>query len=142
MSHSSETVSKAFIHIRAFDHPKAKKIKARHIHLILVLAAKKYKSNMIRRYWARLAQDLGVSTETARKWAYELRDAGIIKIIPFTGKRKLPAPKAKPSTNPGLRNEANGFDLSPLIELITLAKEARRVARSARGEKSSGGDAA
>lgn len=131
---------KAFIHIRAFDHPLAKKIKARHIHLILVLAAKKYKSNMIRRYWARLAQDLGVSTETARKWAYELRDAGLIKIIAFTGKnKKLPTPKAKPGVTPGFRNEANGFDLSPLIDLITKAKEARRKARLEGAEKYAGG---
>ena len=126
---------KALIHICAFDHPQAKKIKSRHIHLILVLAAKKYKTNMIRRYWARLAQDLGVSTETARKWAYELRDAGLIKIIPFTGKHKLPTPKGKPSTTPGVRNEANGFDLTPLIELITMATESRRAARVARDKK-------
>ncbi len=130
---------KAFIHIRSFDHPLAKKLKARHIHLILVLAAKKYKKNMIRRYWARLAQDLGVSTETTRKWAYELRDAGLIKIIPFTGKLKLPAPKGKPGMTPGFRNEANGFDLTPLIDLITQAAAARKAARAAKAEKITGG---
>ena len=130
---------KAFIHIRSFDHPLAKKIKARHIHLILVLAAKKYKTHMIRRYWARLAQDLGVSTDTCRKWAYELRDAGLIKIIPFTGKHKLPTPRAKPSVNPGMRNEANGFDLSPLIGLITMAAAARKAARAEKAAKYGGG---
>ncbi len=124
---------KAFIHIRSFDHPDAKKIKARHIHLILVLAAKKYRSNMIRRYWARLAQDLGVSTETVRKWAYELRDAGLIKIIPFTGRnKKLPTPRSKQVVNPGFRNEANGFDLTPLIELVTKAQQAHKQARDGR----------
>src|SRR5688572_21326067 len=73
---------KALIYLQDFDHPLVEKIKARHIHLILVLGGKKFQTKKLRRYWSRLAHDLGVSTDTARKWAYELKKMGLLKIIP------------------------------------------------------------
>lgn len=70
---------------------------------------------------------------------------GLIRILHYTGKTKLNAPKPKPgakaSVNPGRRNDANGFDITPVIDLITRAKAARKAAKLAAQQKYVGGDA-
>jgi hypothetical protein len=134
---------KAFILIRGFADPLARKLKPRHIHLILVLGAKKYKKKMIRYYWSRLAADLGVGVDAARKTAYELRKWNLIRIHHFTGKSRLAAPPNKPYVTPGRRNDANGFELTGvLIDLITRAKAAKKAAREEAKQRYAAGDAA
>lgn len=134
---------KAFILIRGFADPLAKKLKSRHIHLLLVLAAKKYQKKMIRYYWVRLAADLGVGIDAARKTAYELRKWNLIKIHHYTGKSRLAPPPNRAYLAPGRRNDANGFEFTAaLIDLITRAKAAKKAAREQAKQRYAAGDAA
>ncbi len=86
------------------------KIKPRHLLLLLALGSQKYQRNQIRAYWENLAIDLGVSTETVRKWGYELRKMGLLKIKQNRGRGDI--------QRVGHRNESNTFDLSPFIKFM------------------------
>ena len=64
-------------------------LKPRHLLLLLVLAGRKFKRSRIRAYWEELADDLEVSKDTVRKWAYELRDRGLLHIAQHRGRALL-----------------------------------------------------
>src|SRR4051794_8439545 len=71
-------VPRAMIYVRRYGGDLGVKLQPRHIHFMLALAARKYQKKMIRGYWLHLARDLGVSRHTVRKWAYEIRDLGLL----------------------------------------------------------------
>lgn len=95
------------------------KLKARHIVLLLSLASRKFQKKKIRVYWEELADDIGVSKNTVRKWAYELKKLRMLKIIPHRG-RDLEGGAV------GTRNERNEFDLTPFIEVCATAYRVRK----------------
>jgi len=63
-----------------FDPGVGQEIQPRHILLVMALAARKFRDEPIRAYWAELASGLGVRPDTVRKWAYEARDGGLLRI--------------------------------------------------------------
>jgi|GEM_PF-4754543 len=89
------------------------RLEPRHILLILKLAASKYQDKPIRFYWETLARDLGVKRDTVRKWGYELKRMGLLKITQHRGR---PSDKG-----PGFRNDKNSFDISPFVEKLERA---------------------
>lgn len=97
---------------------------------MLVLAHHKYKDKPIRAYWIELAQDLGVSAEAVRKWGYQLREMGLLRIRQNRG-------RCRKANKPGIRNERNTFDIEPFVRCVTRAdnrwqaeKEDRRARKS------------
>jgi DNA-binding transcriptional ArsR family regulator len=94
------------------------KLRPRHIVLLLALAARKYQKKEIRAYWQRLAEDLGVSVDTVRKWGYELRDAGLIRIKNYRRRESG-------SDRLGTRNDRNGFDIEPFVKEVARAFKVR-----------------
>ncbi len=95
------------------------KLKPRHVLLLLSLASRKFKKKTIRVYWEELAEDLGVNKDSVRKWAYELRNWGLLRIAQHRGR--------DPDKNRvGHRNERNSFDLSPFVEVVDKAYRLRR----------------
>ncbi len=93
-------------------------LKPRHLLLILALMGKQFQKKPVREYWETLAIDLGVKKDTVRKWAYELRDAGYLKITQHRGR--------DPDRNrPGIRNEKNSFDYSAFVRFIEQIKVKR-----------------
>lgn len=87
--------------------------KPHHLWLILALQADRYKDRPPRHYWEQLAGWAGVSSNTVRRWGYELKKMGLLTI---EQNRKLnPGEKARA----GHRNERNEFHLLP-FELKTL----------------------
>lgn len=119
-------------HERSFDYRNTRhqcKLKPRHVLLLLSLASRKFKKKKIRVYWEELAEDLGVNKDTVRKWAYELRDWGLLWIAQHRGR--------DPDRNRvGHRNERNSFDPSSFVEVVDKAYRIRRKDR----ERSRGGN--
>ena len=103
-------------------------LKPRHLLLLLVLAGRKFKRSRIRAYWEELADDLEVSKDTVRKWAYELRDRGLLHIAQHRGRD----PDDK---RVGYRNERNSFDIAPFVRLVEQAHKMRRADRPLKGRR-------
>jgi hypothetical protein len=126
-------VPRALLMLGRYGDEKAKVLEPRHILLLLLLAGRKYKDKPIRAYWEELAEDLGRGPSTVRKWAYQLRDSGLLKLRQHRGK--------DPETNrPGIRNERNSFDFSPFLAILETAYDARSRVREARRERRDGGN--
>ena len=104
---------------------KGQRIKPRHVLLLPALASKKYKTAPIRVYWEALAIDLASKPDTVRKWAYELRKMGLLKITQHRGRD----PK---DGRPGVRNDRNSFDLAPLVVFLESAKKTYRKGKKKR----------
>jgi biotin operon repressor len=73
-------VPRALIRIHRYKDGLAGRLTPRHQMLLLVLATRRFKAKPLRAYWQELADDLGVSRETVRKWAYQLRDMKLLGI--------------------------------------------------------------
>jgi hypothetical protein len=105
---------KILAYLGRYDSRIGDKIQPRHILLIIALACRKFRDEPIRAYWQELASGLGVRADTVRKWAYELRDAGLLLITqnrgPTLGAGRL-----------GVRNDRNSFDISPFVRLVADA---------------------
>ena len=98
--------------MRDFSSP-GRALKPQHLWLLLALQSERYESRrQPRYYWAELAGWAGVSVSTVRRWAYELKDLGLLKIIPC---REQSASERK---RVGVKNDRNRFDLSPLDEAM------------------------
>jgi len=96
--------------------------------LLLALAARRYKQAPLRVYWQELADDLGVSKETVRKWAYELKKQRLLGIKQIR--------KREPGDNRvGYRNEKNLFSLAPFAAIVNEAKVERDRQRRSREEE-------
>lgn len=103
-------------------------LKPNDLILLLALAERKFKEKHIRAYWEEIASDLGFKKDTVRKWAYSLRDRGIIKIRNHKGRDD--------QNKVGHRNERNTFDLSPFVKAVESAFSERRGARDAKRKAS------
>ena len=102
-------------------------LKPRHLLLLLVLAGRQYQRRPIRAYWEELAWDLDVKKDTVRKWAYELKEKGLLRITQHRGRD----PDDK---RVGYRNERNSSDISPFVRLVGQAYKIRQKDR-ARGRE-------
>jgi len=75
--------------------------------LIIALACRKFGEEPIRATWQDIASGLGVSTNTLRRWARELRGLGLLRVIShFRDNGK---------------NDRNEFDITPFVELLESA---------------------
>jgi hypothetical protein len=79
----------------------------------------------LRIYWQELADDLGVSKETVRKWAYELKKLRLLGIQQVRG-------RDKGDNRVGYRNEKNIFSLTPFIAVVKEAKAERERLRNSK----------
>ncbi|MFO0840439.1 MAG: hypothetical protein U1D55_18175 [Phycisphaerae bacterium] len=118
-------VPKVLFRLGRFGDANAKRLKPRHLLLLLALAAKKFKTEGIRAYWVELSEDLYVSKETVRKWAYEVRKLGFLQIRQNRG-------RDRERDRPGFRNESNSFTFAPLIESLEAAKKSYQAERKKR----------
>ncbi|MBA3483399.1 MAG: hypothetical protein H0T51_16440 [Pirellulales bacterium] len=120
-------VPRALLRIYRYRDGLADKLKPRHILLLLVLASRRFKEKPLRVYWEELADDLGVSRETVRKWAYELIEEGWLTTTQVRGRDKT-------DKRIGYRNERNIFDIGPFVELVKEAKAERDRQKDARAQ--------
>ena len=112
-------VPRTFVWLGRFANLRKLGVQPRHQLLILALAARKYEKKPIRVYWESLAHDLGQKKDTVRKWAYELRDMGLLRITQHRGR--------DPETGRvGYRNDRNSFDISPFVEIVKKHRPARQ----------------
>ena len=100
-------------------------LKPRHLVLFLALASRKFQNKPIRVYWEELADDLGVSRETVRKWAYELIEQGLLKTKQVRGRDKK-------NDRVGYKNDRNIFDISPFVSVVEKAHAERERQKPAR----------
>jgi|GEM_PF-3111371 len=105
-----------------------KKLQPRHLLLLLSLAERKFQNKRPRAYWEEIASDLQIKKDTVRKWAYELRDMGLIKIKNHHG-------RDPDKDRVGYRNERNSFDLSPFVDLVEQAYRERKNAKETRRQR-------
>lgn len=103
-------------------------LKSRHMMLLLVLASRKYQHKPTRAYWEELADDLGVSKETVRKWAYELRDQGLLRIKQVRG-------RDRENHHVGYKNDKNIFDITPFVKVVAKAHAEKKRQKAARHGK-------
>lgn len=119
-------VPRAFLRLsRYLTAGELKDIKPRHLMLILALAGWKFQRKPIRAYWEQLADDLGVKKDTVRKWAYELREKGLLVITQHRGRD----PKKH---GVGYKNDRNSFDIGPFVRLVDKAYKIRLIDRKKR----------
>lgn len=109
-------------------------LKPQHVWLVLFLQCSRFKNRHPRFYWAEIAKAAGKTVSTVRKWAYELRDMGLLTFGPGfekdRNKKRPPAPKL------GYRNDRNVFYLRKLEDRLVdeLAKrEGEKQARRSGG---------
>ncbi len=118
-------VPRTLFRLGRYDAELAARLKSRHILLLLALAARKFENKPIRAYWEELAEDLGESKNTVRKWAYQLRDSQLLVIRHHRGR--------DPERNkPGHRNERNSFDIAPFVAAVEKAWRNRCIDRKRR----------
>ena len=98
---------KTFAFLGRHDRRVGNEIQPRHLLLVISLACRKFQDKPIQCYWFDLASGLGVRPDTVRRWAYELRDLGLIHITPHMSKQG--------------RNGPNEFDIQPFVELLEAA---------------------
>ncbi len=118
-------VPRALLRLGRYDPDLMAKLQPRHLLLLLALAARKFRDGEIRVYWEALAEDMGVRPDTVRKWGYELRKLGLLRILQH--RRQDPERR-----RPGIRNDRNGFDLSPFVSALQSAVTVRRKDRQKR----------
>lgn len=119
-------VPRALVWLGRHDPELCKKVEARHLWLLMALAARKYRKQPIRVYWQSLATDLGVPTSSVRRWGYELRDAGLLRI-----RNRRKAGELVSAADPSvLRNDRNEFDFELLEEALQPALRSRERARA------------
>lgn len=106
----------------------------RHRMLLLNLVARDFKGAPIRAFWEELGTDLGVSGETVRKWARELKTKKLLVIKTHTGPVRDPE-----RGRPGYRNDRNTFDLRPFYRVveqqIKLERDEQRIKKASRRRK-------
>ena len=90
----------------------ALQIQPHHMWLILLLQVDRYEDRDPRWYWEELARFVGRDKNTVRRWAYELRDMGLLQIKQNRTKDPRHADKVN------FRNERNTFILTPFDRRI------------------------
>lgn len=100
---------KTFAFLGRYNDRVGRDIHPRHLMLIIALACRKFADEPIRATWDDIASGLGVRTDTLRRWAYELRDRGLLII--------------KQHRDPHGANGPNEFDIRPFVALLEEADE-------------------
>jgi len=95
---------KTFAFLGRYEARAGNEIQPRHLVLIIALACRKFGDQPIQAYWQDIATGLGVRTDTVRRWAYELRDLGLLEITPRSSSKG--------------RNGPNEFDIAPFVALL------------------------
>ena len=114
---------KTFAFLGRYERRVGTDIQPRHLMLVIALACRKFGDEPIRASWQDIASGLGVRVDTLRRWAYELKDLGLLRIVSRSGADG--------------KNEPNEFDISPFVELLETAdaewrcRQARRMAAEA-----------
>ena len=74
-------VPRVFTRLGRYDTRVGQQVQPRHLMLLLNLAGRQFRTRPLRATWQVLARDLGVKRDTVRRWAYELRDLGLLTLI-------------------------------------------------------------
>ena len=113
------------------------KLKPAEVHFVLTLMSHKHigSGKPIRVHWETLAQDMGMSKNSVRTYARDLKTRKLLRVVQRRGRG--------PDDRPGYRNESNEFDLSPLVAHLERAESNRREDSAARGagREDGGGEA-
>lgn len=115
-------VPRTLTRLGRYERRAGKEIQPRHIILLLALAGRKFRDDPIRARWQDLATDLGVKSDTVRKWAYELKKMKLLSIHRM---------KSATPTN----DRRNIFDINPFVECVNQAFEQRLKDRKERAAK-------
>ncbi len=100
---------KMFAFLGRYDGRIGREVQPRHLMLIIALACRKFGDEPIRAHWKDIASGLGVRSDTLRKWAYQLRDIGLLGITPQRNREGVNGP--------------NSFDIRPFVELLEAANK-------------------
>lgn len=84
-------------------------IQPHHLWLLLRLQCDRFEGHPPRAYWAALAAECGRGKDAVRKWGYELRDKGLLRIQ--QNRRR----DAEDADRHGWRNDRNSFHLDPFL---------------------------
>lgn len=126
-------VPKVLFSLGRYDDRFGKEIQPRHVLLLLAIAARQFQSQETRFFWEDLAKNLGTKRETIRKWAYEARSLGLLKIKRHRGRRDPEKDK------PGIKNDRNGFDIAGFVAIVAAAERERMAGKAKRKRASAGG---
>lgn len=107
------------------------KIQPKHLWLLLFLQSDRFRDRAPRFYWQEIADACGKSMHTVRKWAYELEQAGLLRI---KRKRSLDDGQVRRT---GHRNERNQFFLEPFEARVREVQRNYDKERQARRKPSS-----
>ena len=113
-------IPRAFARLARYEPRVGMEIQPRHLLLIMALASRRFRDQPLRAKWNDLAADLGAKSNTVRRWAYELRRMGLLKI------------QTAVQSGDGF-DRRNRFDIGPFVALLSRAFEMRcdeRLARS------------
>lgn len=103
--------------------------KPHHLWLVMALQTDRFRDRVPRYYWAELASWAGVKEGTVRRWAYQLRDAGLLRIKQNRSVNPGTAPR------PGVRNERNEFFLDPFEKATATVHEEWKEKKASRKPK-------
>ncbi len=112
---------KMFAYLGHYDGRVGREIQPRHLLLVIALASRKFRTEPIIASWTGIALGLGVRPDTVRRWAYELRNLGLLEISATTGPRGGDGP--------------NSFDIEPFVQLLEAADEKWRRWRESGGSE-------
>lgn len=113
-----------------FDLLKDRKVTPQHLLLLLLLQTKKFQKRPTRLYWQEVANALGYSRETVRRWGYELQEIGLLDI------KQNRAISEDDFAAPGYRNERNTFNTRCFADAVDDLIVKDRSEREARKKKS------
>lgn len=115
-------VPKILFYLGRYEPLMGEDLQPRHILLLLALASRKFREEPIRAYWSDLASALGTRRDTVRRWAYELRDMKLLRILREGGED---SPRGR-----SYKDERNTFDIAPFVALLDSADERARQRQS------------
>lgn len=120
---------------------KSSHFRPHHLWLLLALQTDRFRDNPPRYYWETIARWCGRDRNTVRRWGYELKAMGLLRIQEC---KKLEADQER---HPGRRNERNRFFLEPFEEKVLAVhrewlKTRGRGARNGTGSGKDEGSAA
>jgi hypothetical protein len=110
-------VPRTLLRLGRYDRTLAGKMQPRHILLALALASRKFRDLPIRAKWTDLAYDLGTRPDTVRKWAYEMKQAGLLHI-------------ERPKSSVDRGDRRNKFYLDKLVHALETAHDRRSEERT------------
>lgn len=113
---------RVFTRLYRFDSRAGKQLQPRHLILLLALAGRRFRNAELEVTWHHLGRDLGIKSDTVRKWAYQLRDMGLLKINRCTPARNPDVIGSRDRRYLGVM-----LDISPFVELVEEAYRKRKL---------------